>query len=299
LKGKGVRITFWQRLTSGVLRVRQRPDWAGLAGPDWPERIMHIAVTDDFHAKQGRSTGRLVLEANGQRLAVYLKRHYQLGWWRGLLALVRPGASWSPALQEWDQLEWARGEGLPVPEPVAAGQYVGPWGRLQSFLAVAELTGMIPLHKAIPAAAERLDAKAFVMWKRGLAAELARLVGQLHARRRFHKDLYLCHFFVDEVDTRRVPDWQGRVSLIDLHRLGHHPLAAAWWRAKDLAQLLYSSDIPGLTWDDRLHFWHVYSEGSSGGLNSCFVRWAVRVRAWAYSRRHARRERRHKMAEAA
>src|SRR5438105_3181855 len=80
-------------------------------------------------------------------------------------------------------------------------------------------------------------------WKRGLIEEMVSLTQALHRRRRFHKDLYLCHFYIAEADTEQVPaDWSGRVRLIDLHRLGHHPWTGAWWRAKDLAQLLYSSD---------------------------------------------------------
>src|SRR5262249_40188095 len=139
--------TFWRRLVHGVRRLRHEPRWARLAGPGWAERIMATAVTDRLHVKQGRSIGRLVLETEGARLVVYLKRHYRLAWWSGLGALLRPGGNWSPALQEWEHLAWARAEGLPVPTAVAGGEYIGPWGRLQSFLAIEELTGMLPLHQ--------------------------------------------------------------------------------------------------------------------------------------------------------
>ena len=47
---------------------------------------------------------------------------------------------------------------------MAAGELVGPHGRLQSFLAVAELTGQLALHEAIPLAAGRLDAVTFRHW---------------------------------------------------------------------------------------------------------------------------------------
>ena len=57
--------SFWSRLWRGAARLRQRPDWPRFAGPDWPDRIMDVAVTDRFHAKQGRSTGRWVLHADG------------------------------------------------------------------------------------------------------------------------------------------------------------------------------------------------------------------------------------------
>src|SRR5688572_1838906 len=104
---------------------------------------MTADVTDRFHAKQGRSSGRWVLHDGGARLAVYLKRHYRLGRLRGLLATLWPRANWSPAVQEWGNLQWARAAGFPVPDTVAAGEFIGPWGRLQSFLAVEELTGML------------------------------------------------------------------------------------------------------------------------------------------------------------
>ena len=37
-----------------------------------------------------------------------------------------------------------------MPRAVAAGEWVGPWGRLQGFLAVEELTGMLPGARRVP-----------------------------------------------------------------------------------------------------------------------------------------------------
>jgi len=282
--------TLWQRLFRGARRLRQQPHWEQFAGPGWADGIMDVAVRDRFHAKQGRTIVRWELESQGRQLVVYLKRHYRLPWWSGLLALVRPNACWSPALQEWEHLEWARAQGLPVPRAAAGGEYIGPWGRLQSFLAVEELTGMLPLHQAVPAAAARLDPQAFQQWKRGLIEEMVSLTLALHRRRRFHKDLYLCHFYIAEADTERVPaDWNGRVQLIDLHRLGHHPWTSSWWRAKDLAQLLYSSDIPGITARDRLRFWCLYLGTERPGWRTWLLRCCIRIKSWNYERRSRRK----------
>ncbi len=239
-------------------RLRQRPDWPIFtAGTDWPERIMDLTVTDRFNAKQGRSTGRLILAgANGGgragHLTVYLKRHYHLPWWHGLLATLWPNGNWSPALQEWEHLEWARRQGVPVPSVVAAAEFIGPGCRLRSILAVEELSNMLPLHEAVPLALAALTPEAFRAWKQGLVTELARLARLLHDRHVFHKDLYLCHFYIDRGDLTAVPAvWRGRVCLIDLHRLTHHPWSWRWWQLKDLAQLLYSSttslaSMPGI-----------------------------------------------------
>jgi hypothetical protein len=285
------RDTFWTRLTHGIWRVRQQAHWVEFAGPDWIDHIMDLPAAKDFHAKQGRSTGQIVLQTNGRQLAVYLKRHYRLPLLDGLLALLRPGKPRSPALQEWENLEAARREGLPVPVPVAAGEFIGPWGRLQSFLAVKELTGMLALHQAIPAAAAALDSGTFSKWKDGLIAELVRLTRELHRRRWFHNDLYLCHFFVATEDTQSCPPtWRGRVAMIDLHRLCRNPWTPLFPRAKDLGQLLYSSDLPGVSARDRLDFWRQYVHGENlGWLQRRLLRWMIRIKAWVYHRNHRRK----------
>ncbi|HEX4592255.1 MAG TPA: lipopolysaccharide kinase InaA family protein [Gemmataceae bacterium] len=280
--------TIWHRLVRGVWRVRQRPDWADFAGPGWLDRIMQVAVTDRFHAKQGRSIGRWALTEGGRRLVVYLKRHYRLPWLSGLLALLLPGR-WSPAGQEWDHLAWAAANGLPVPSAAACGEFIGPWGRLQSFIAVEELTDMLALHEAIPLAAARLRPADFSLWKRRLATEVARIVRAFHDRNRFHKDLYLCHFYIAEADTYRLAEWAGRVRIIDLHRLGHHPLTRAWWRAKDLGQLLYSSDVIGVTARDRLRFWQIYHAIEPARRPWRLLRWVVGLRARRYQELHETR----------
>lgn len=277
--------TFWFRLSRGVRRVHQRIDWLQFAGPDWPDRIMGLTVGDRFHTKQGRSIARWMLQRDNRSLTVYLKRHYRLSLWRGLLATVWPEAGWSPAVQEWHHLEWAKASGMPVPAAVAAGEYIGPWGRLQSFLAVEELTDMLPLHEAVPEAASCLDASSFRRWKRTLGVELARLTRALHARRYFHKDLYLCHFYIPRQTVQETPCWQGQVHLIDLHRLKHHRFTWRFWQMKDLAELLYSSEIPSITDRDRLLFWRAYLGRANRSWSARLLRTCILVK-WRRYRRH-------------
>ena len=284
--------SLWRRLLGGARRLWQRADWPRFAGADWPERIMDLAVTDRFHAKQGRSTGRWIVEADGRRLGVYLKRHYRLPWWQGVLSVLWPNGDWSPGMRERRNLEWAAAQGLPVPAAVAAGEFLGPWGRLQSFLAVEELTDMLPLHEAIPLASRALPAAEFRAWKTGLVVEIARLTRALHDRNHFHKDWYLCHFYVRREDIRcdlakptSGAHWRGRVHLIDLHRLAHHPWTWRRWQIKDLAQLLYSSEVEGVDVRDRLRFWRHY-QGEA--RNHWIERWMRRVVLvkWRRYRRH-------------
>jgi heptose I phosphotransferase len=281
---------LWERLVRGTTRVRQRDDWAAFAGPGWEGRVLDVAFTRPFHTKQGRSVGRWVLDAPGdvpRRLTVYLKRHHRQPWWQGVLAALWPGRGWSPALRECAHLEWARRQGLPVPEVVAAGEHIGPWGRLRSFLAVEELAGMVAVDEAIPLAAARLGPAAFRAWKRGLLGEMARLTRLLHDRRCFHKDLYLCHFYVARADAEAAPagGWAGRVYLIDLHRLARHPLAWRLWQVKDLAQLLYSSEAAGVTVRDRVAFWRAYRDVGPRRRGERRL-WGWVLFKWARYRRH-------------
>ena len=275
---------LWSRWQHGFRRVRESPEWAEFAGPDWLDRIMAIELTDRFFKKQGRSIARWTLTTtDGRTLVVFLKRHFVLPRRHGLLAVLFPRKAWSPGMQEWEHLEWAEKHGLPVPRAMAAGELVGPRGRLQSFIAIAELTNRLPLHEAVPLAEKSLAPAEFARWKQSLTDELVRLSVAFHGRQVFHKDWYFCHFYIDQGDTRRVPDsWAGRVAVIDLHRMARHPLTGIWRKAKDLAQLLYSSDVPGVTDEDRRGFWAQYRQHTR-------LPWLVALLArmkWRLYRRH-------------
>ena len=282
--------SFWTRWTRGVRHFHARADWHELAGNDWQQRILEVPVTDDHHAKQGRETGRWILELGNRRLSVYLKRHYCLPWWHGLLATLWPGGAWSPGMRERRNLLEAAGHGLPVPKVVAAGEWIGPHGNLRSFLAIEELVGMLPLHRAIPRAKQQLDTRTFCIWKNGLSAEMARLARLLHDRRCYHKDFYLCHFYIPQEDTARLPaSWAQRVHLIDLHRLQRHRWSWPIWLLKDLGGLLYSSDVDGVTPRDRLRFWQAYCPARGHSWRERFWAWCVRLKAANYRRQNAKR----------
>jgi UDP-glucose:(heptosyl)LPS alpha-1,3-glucosyltransferase len=294
------RGTLWRRLLSGVRCLIASERWTGRAGVDWPDWIMEQSVTDDFHAKQGRSTGRWIVHdgaanngaagAGAERLSVYLKRHYELPWWQGLLATLWPSGAWSPGMRERRNLLAAAKRGLPVPRVMAAGEWIGPWFKLQSFLAIEELTGMLPLHKAIPLAKARLAPAEFSRWKRTLAAEMARLARLLHERRWFHKDFYLCHFYIPAEDTYRLPVWHGRVHVIDLHRLHRHRLTWPIWLVKDLGGLLYSTfDVDGVTPRDCLCFWRAYLGAARPRVGQRLLGWSVRKKAAQYRRHNKKR----------
>lgn len=246
---------------------------------DLHESIMSWRSDDRHHAKQGRSTARFRLDGPAGRLAVYLKRHDRLPWMQRLRALVLPGDAATPGAAEWRHLERARGLGIAVPEVVAVGERIGPRGRLQGFLMLAELVGREALNEALPGLSRTLCREDFARLKRQIIAEMAAIAATLHNADLFHKDLYLCHFFLDPAPGARPG---GRLTLIDLHRLGRHRLATARWRVKDLGQLLFSTlDVAGIDDRDRLRFWSHYRRRA--GLRSS--RWwlrAIRAKAARY-----------------
>jgi heptose I phosphotransferase len=266
-----------QRLLRGSRWVWLSDDYRAALPPDLGETVMAIESSDRYHTKQGRSTARVRFDSDYGTLSVYLKRHDRLPWRSRVAALLDPGGRHTPGAAEWSHLEAARKLGVRVPDAVAAGERIGPWGTLQSFLMVAELVGQRELNEVLPGLADRLPAGEFARLKRSLILEMAGIAARLHNARVFHKDFYLCHFFLD-------PDASPgrRLTVIDLHRLGRHRLTSPRWRWKDLGQLLYSTlGVAGIDDRDRLRFWMHYRRGAA-------LRWprwqlrAIRLKAERY-----------------
>lgn len=268
------RGSFWARLTRGTRWTWTADAYRDGLPADLDETVMGLEATDRHHAKQGRSTARVVFHRPSGPLAVYLKRHYKLPWKARLAALIHPSGAHSPAAAEFRHLSRAAALGVTVPSVVAAGERVGPWGRLQSFLMIAELTGSDELNVALPRLKAALDPSAFERLKRGLVREMAETAATLHRARVFHKDLYLCHFFLDE---SRLNDPGRRLALIDLHRLGEHRVLPDRWRWKDLGQLLYSTEgVDGVSPRDVSRFWVHYRRSVPmwwPGLQARMVAW--------------------------
>ena len=147
---------LWSRWTRGFRRIRHSEDWPEFAGADWLERIMSVETNDITFRKQGRSIARWTLTAaDGRQLVVFLKTALRTAATaRTACGAVGPGERIRRACRNGNICSGPSSRDCPCRERVAAGELVGPHGRLQSFIAIAELTDMLPLHEAIPLAAQ-------------------------------------------------------------------------------------------------------------------------------------------------
>lgn len=261
--------TLVERVTRGVRWTWTSEEYRAALPADLEASVMALDSADRLHAKQGRSTARVRFDSPRGPLSVYLKRHYRLPLIARLAALVHPSGGHTPGAGELRHLDVARALGVPVPDAVAAGERIGPWGRLQGFLMIAELAGARELNEVLPQLQKSMSSDAFSRLKRELIVEMADIASRLHGADAYHKDFYLCHFFFDPsaLDPGR------RLTLIDLHRLARHRFSGLRWRWKDLGQLLYSTfDVEGIDDRDRARFWMHYRR--TMGLR--FARWQRR-----------------------
>jgi heptose I phosphotransferase len=140
--------------------------------------------------------------------------------------------------------------GIGAPTAVAYGRRRSGPIETHSLLLTAAVPGMsmekwTPLH-----ASTRLRDRAF---KHRLIEATADLVNRLHGAGLFHRDLYLAHLFLDDVD-----DQPPALSLIDLQRVIHPRLFIERWRVKDLASLNYSTPPSAATRADRVRWYKRY-----------------------------------------
>lgn len=225
-----------------------------------------LAPTDDYVEKQGRSTGRYRLEIGGEMLSLYVKKHFRLPWWQRPLAMLGT----FPGPHEWKNLQTVAALGVRVPDAVFVGAERDH--ACASVLAVRELEGYLPLHIYVPGPLARIPEPARRRRKQALIARLVDVARRLHANHYHHRDFYLCHFFLR--DDPAAPDGFDLV-LIDFGRLLHSRMPR--WRVKDIAGLLFSTDVPGVSRTDRLRFYKQYLGIKK--LDEPAKRWARRIMA--------------------
>lgn len=210
------------------------------------ERVMQLDG-EIFRAVKNRKT--LLFRHNGQ--AYFLKTHCSITYkelLKNLLQCRRPVLS---AKNEWHAIQYLEEKGILLPSIVGYGEksLFFPWQKV-SFLMTRALLNTISL--------ETLTfqfEKPVIKWR--LIREMAKMVRCMHQNNMVHRDLYLCHFLLDEKTLRTQ---QPLLYLIDLHRaLIFSKTLKNKWIIKELAGLFYSAVGKNLSKTDYWRFWTIYS----------------------------------------
>ncbi|MCH2206318.1 MAG: hypothetical protein MK132_10660 [Lentisphaerales bacterium] len=187
------------------------------------EDFMSLPRDNSFRDVPNRLTIGLDLSDGESTRRVYLKRH-----WKD--AKSNNNGPHLEAKSEADNISLLHDRGIPVPELVASG-----WGYINNrpvgFVVMHEVPGIQGDHFI----GAQLTKPEWPTIRQGLIHDLAALSSKFHNMGFNHRDLYLCHFFVDLEETSVV------LNMIDLQRVQHRKLFRHRWIVKDLSQLCYSS----------------------------------------------------------
>jgi tRNA A-37 threonylcarbamoyl transferase component Bud32 len=233
--------------------------------PDYAEVLTAAGLTDYDAVMTTRAGESLTKPGLGDRERIRLELLAKSGEAQTFY-LKRYGTN-DPASAEWDAVRAVHAAGVPTMQPVAMG--TGPSG---GFIIVTAVPGDALSRCMDDLLARHGDAPIIGS---GLAGQLGRLAGSLHAAGLVHRDLYTDHIFAHPTD--------GRIDLylIDLARV-FHPQWRRWrWRVKDLAALKYSL---GRRWTTA--HWATLVDVYETTLGSPLPWWAVYVINYRVRRVH-------------
>lgn len=166
-----------------------------------------------------------------------------------------------------------------IPQVIACG---GQWQGLfekQSFIITLEIPNAASLEKTLPDCFY-LDNRQSQKSRKDFIIKTAGFVRRFHQTGYRHRDLYLAHFFLSNLET---------LYLIDMHRTFKPGLLTNRYQIKDIAQLHYSCPGDVVSFADRLRFYRSYTQQNR--LTNADKAWIRKVHAKAL--RIARHDRKH------
>jgi len=233
-----------------------RPDFAELYGGDEKLAFTRLMAIEGktYREVQGRST----IQFSNSLGNFFIKIHRGVGWreiWKNILQLKMPVLS---GRNEWLAIKRLEQLGVTTMALVGYGCRGVIPANLRSFVITEEIEHATSLEdlsrdwKSHPPPAPL---------KRMLIDKVARIAGTLHDNGVNHRDLYICHFLLDEAAMDTAPGGEPVLYLIDLHRVQIRRHTPYRWRVKDLAALYFSAMDIGLTRRDLLRFVRAYRGG--------------------------------------
>jgi heptose I phosphotransferase len=276
-----------------------------LVSPQWRDRLARAGLTDltlllgdgaPAHLRgrwealtkpglAGRERWRWELDGPDGGV-LYLKRYVRVPPGVQLDRLRRQTALHSRAWWEFRQSAALAAQDVPTPCAVALAEEMrGPLERRSAVLLQSAPGDAFDRVWTLVAAQRAPIAHRAA--RHELTRQLARLIAAFHATGLCHRDLYLCHVFVDLDPQARRP---ARFTLIDLARTHRPRLRRRRWILKDLAQLDSSARLIGATRTDRLRFLLTYlGHGLGRARHAAYARRIVAKSTRHESRHHSGR----------
>ncbi len=240
-KAESVEESSWVRLPGKNIAFLQKK-WIELF------RQSKLETADDFFSVVGEPLSKPGL-GNRYRARLSLsQQHFYLKRYEGETLSALLSRWWedakrtSPAEREVNVALALSREGIAASAPVAHGRSGNRVTTQKSFVVTAAVPGdslenFFRGKKQIPLS-EKLK----------ILQAVATFARKFHDHGWRHRDFYLCHIFISNVD--RVPP----LTLIDLARVFRPRWRKERWRIKDLAQLNYSASSEIFSRADRLRF---------------------------------------------
>ncbi|MEO1889225.1 MAG: lipopolysaccharide core heptose(I) kinase RfaP [Cycloclasticus sp.] len=227
-------------------------DWGG--APSFDELM---ALDGEMYRQVAR---RKTFKFNLNGNEYFAKIHNGVGWPEIIKNLVQGRKPVLGAKNEYDAIHALSKLDIKTMTLAAYGQRGSNVAELESFVITESLEPAVSLEDfcvdwAINKPTPRL--------KRALIKRVAMIARELHENGINHRDLYICHFLLNENELQSLTDLNElQLYLIDLHRVQLRPKTPERWLVKDLAALYFSSMDIGFTKRDFYYFVREYTKNS-------------------------------------
>ncbi|MHC5083300.1 MAG: lipopolysaccharide kinase InaA family protein [Planctomycetota bacterium] len=218
-----------------------------------------LATMDEVFAARGEDINPQFLPAHRARMrltlapdgpVVYLKRYDNPPKSEQIKNWIEHKHRATTDVYDWQPIAHMERNNIACPHTIAYGHEWNGLFEKRSFIIIQELAGADPLEEKLPDCLTiPATTPAAVKERKKFIHHLSDFVSQFHATGYRHRDLYLCHIFLDT---------DGKFHLIDLQRLIKPILFSERYRMKDLTQLFYSTPGDCINRTDRLRFFLRY-----------------------------------------
>ncbi len=228
------------------------PKFLAAWGKAAPGMTEIFKITGEIYREPPGANRRTLRFERGGR-GFYLKLHWGVGWREIIKNLASLRLPVLGAKNEWQAIQRVEQLGVETMQLAGYGQSGLNPARRRSFVITEELAGCISLEDYCRDWPRQPPPFAR---KRALIERVAGMTRRLHGHGLNHRDLYICHFLLQQ-------PWDGRdaslhLHLIDLHRVQMRRQTPRRWVVKDVGSLHFSSMEIGLTRRDRLRFLRCY-----------------------------------------